>query len=409
MLQLDRSSRDTRPSDGRGLGPLGGLGRWAATHRRTVLLAWVVVAVVLGVLAPRAEHALSGGGWQADGSESVEARRLIDRHFDGQGSYALLAVVSSHAGQREPGLPRDGGPRGGPAAARPGGRSRAVGRDRAGRGGGRRARRRGRRHRRDGARRESPARTARGGGRTGHRARVARCGLIAPGWYGVANVKWLTRIEVMDQRWAGRFMARDYVTIREPHRGQAVWTFNTVKHDLLSRRPAKVTRHRDRYAVMGAAWGAPIAEVEVQIDGGAWRAAQLDDRRRARKRDGFAWRFWTSTGAGPARVSTRSGHAPTTSRATSSRHRTTRSWPARSRTGRATARSPAGAHPRSLSRRRLGVGKTGADAPWRCEAPGRGPRSAESGRFPSVRRGGRSRGLLVGEPEMGRRTTRARR
>ena len=95
MLQLDRSPRDTRSSDGQGLGPLGRLGRWAATHRRTVLLAWVVVAVVLGVLAPRAEHALSGGGWQADGSESVEARRLIDRHFDGQGSYALLAVVSS--------------------------------------------------------------------------------------------------------------------------------------------------------------------------------------------------------------------------------------------------------------------------------------------------------------------------
>ena len=59
------------------------------------MLAWVVVAVCLGVLAPRAEHALSGGGWQADGSESVEARRLIDRHFDGQGSYALVAVVSS--------------------------------------------------------------------------------------------------------------------------------------------------------------------------------------------------------------------------------------------------------------------------------------------------------------------------
>jgi RND superfamily putative drug exporter len=59
------------------------------------VLAWVGVAVCLGVLAPRAEHALSGGGWQADGSESVEARRLIDRHFDGQGSYALAVVVSS--------------------------------------------------------------------------------------------------------------------------------------------------------------------------------------------------------------------------------------------------------------------------------------------------------------------------
>ena len=45
--------------------------------------------------------------------------------------------------------------------------------------------------------------------------------LIAPGWYGVANVKWLTRIEVRDQRHAGNFMARDYVTIREEHRGSA--------------------------------------------------------------------------------------------------------------------------------------------------------------------------------------------
>ena len=79
------------------LGPLGRLGRWAATHRRRVALVWVGVALVLGVLAPRAEHALSGAGWQADGSESVEARRLIERHFDGQGSYALVAVVSSPA------------------------------------------------------------------------------------------------------------------------------------------------------------------------------------------------------------------------------------------------------------------------------------------------------------------------
>jgi DMSO/TMAO reductase YedYZ molybdopterin-dependent catalytic subunit len=32
--------------------------------------------------------------------------------------------------------------------------------------------------------------------------------LIAPGWYGVANVKWLKRIEIVDKRWAGRFMPR---------------------------------------------------------------------------------------------------------------------------------------------------------------------------------------------------------
>src|SRR4051794_36266078 len=83
--------RQARATDGR----LGRLGRWAATHGRAVAVAWIVIVVGLGVLAPRAEHALSGGGWQADGSESVKAREAIDRHFDGQGSYALLVVVSS--------------------------------------------------------------------------------------------------------------------------------------------------------------------------------------------------------------------------------------------------------------------------------------------------------------------------
>ena len=42
--------------------------------------------------------------------------------------------------------------------------------------------------------------------------------LIVPGWYGIANVKWLKRIEVRDTRYMGRFMARDYVTIREEKR-----------------------------------------------------------------------------------------------------------------------------------------------------------------------------------------------
>jgi DMSO/TMAO reductase YedYZ molybdopterin-dependent catalytic subunit len=129
--------------------------------------------------------------------------------------------------------------------------------------------------------------------------------LIAPGWYGVANVKWLTRIEVMNQRFANNFMARDYVSIREQQReGQTVWTFNTVRHDRLKSAPAKVTRRQNRYTIMGAAWGAPIAAVQVQIDNGPWRAANLDnfgsrndsergDDSESRRRRGYAWRFWT--------------------------------------------------------------------------------------------------------------------
>lgn len=66
--------------------------------------------------------------------------------------------------------------------------------------------------------------------------------LIAPGWYGVANVKWLTRIELTASRFAGRFMARDYVSIREEQRdGQTLWTFTSVSHERLKSAPAKVT------------------------------------------------------------------------------------------------------------------------------------------------------------------------
>lgn len=56
---------------------------------------------------------------------------------------------------------------------------------------------------------------------------------------------------------------------------------------------------------MGAAWGAPIAEVEVQIDNGRWMAAELDfppDGHGGRRgRDGFAWRFWTLDWGTPPR------------------------------------------------------------------------------------------------------------
>jgi len=77
------------------LGPIGRLGRFAAERRAWVFVSWVVVAVGLGVLAPRVETALSGAGWQANGSESVAARERIDRAFAGGGAYGLQVAVHS--------------------------------------------------------------------------------------------------------------------------------------------------------------------------------------------------------------------------------------------------------------------------------------------------------------------------
>jgi putative drug exporter of the RND superfamily len=83
------------PEQPNAVGPVGRLGRWAADHVRLVSLAWVAVALVLGVFAPKVETALSGAGWQASGSQSVEARTLIQENFGGLSSSAPLVVVHS--------------------------------------------------------------------------------------------------------------------------------------------------------------------------------------------------------------------------------------------------------------------------------------------------------------------------
>lgn len=79
------------------LGPVGRLGRFAATRTRLVIGTWVVLALGLGFLAPRVEHALSGAGWQDDGSESVAARDAIDESLGGNGGYAIQVAVHSES------------------------------------------------------------------------------------------------------------------------------------------------------------------------------------------------------------------------------------------------------------------------------------------------------------------------
>ncbi len=75
------------------LGPLGRAGAFTERHSTGVIVAWVTALVFFAAFAPRAEHALSGAGWEARGSESVAARTVIDREFGGFGAYALAAVV----------------------------------------------------------------------------------------------------------------------------------------------------------------------------------------------------------------------------------------------------------------------------------------------------------------------------
>lgn len=115
--------------------------------------------------------------------------------------------------------------------------------------------------------------------------------LIVPGWYGVANVKWLSRIEVIETRWAGRFMARDYVTIREETRdgGGTTWTQKVVGRARVKSVTSRVISRGGHYQIEGAAWGGPIQRVEVRVDGGPWVSARI----LVGQDQDFAWKFWS--------------------------------------------------------------------------------------------------------------------
>jgi DMSO/TMAO reductase YedYZ molybdopterin-dependent catalytic subunit len=114
--------------------------------------------------------------------------------------------------------------------------------------------------------------------------------LIAPRWYGIANVKWLTRIEVRDSRFLGTFAASRYVTVREEvlEDGRREWRRTLVGKSRLKSIPARVTVKDDRYWIYGAAWGEPVARVEVRIDDGPWTAAEIDEG----VEHEFAWKLW---------------------------------------------------------------------------------------------------------------------
>jgi DMSO/TMAO reductase YedYZ molybdopterin-dependent catalytic subunit len=120
--------------------------------------------------------------------------------------------------------------------------------------------------------------------------------IVVPGWYGMASVKWLNRIEALDKPYAGYQQVGTYM-----FRSVVGGTATPVTHmhvksllvppgipDFYSR--ARIT-DRGRHTIHGRAWsgrGVPIARVELGVDG-TWSDARLDDAKGK-----YAWRGWSA-------------------------------------------------------------------------------------------------------------------
>jgi DMSO/TMAO reductase YedYZ molybdopterin-dependent catalytic subunit len=116
--------------------------------------------------------------------------------------------------------------------------------------------------------------------------------LIVPGWYGMASVKWVSRIEALTEPFEGHYQRERYVYDLSDGRAPEPVTRMRVKSMITS--PEEGTRVAPgRVVVQGMAWSGErrVVQVELAVDGGeSWRQATLLEAPRP-----SAWVRWAFT------------------------------------------------------------------------------------------------------------------
>jgi sulfane dehydrogenase subunit SoxC len=119
--------------------------------------------------------------------------------------------------------------------------------------------------------------------------------LVVPGWYGMASVKWLGEITVLDRPYDG-YQQRWAYRLRQDEDEDGVPLDVILPRALMVPPgiPDFMTRHRlldrDSCRLEGRAWSGRgrVVAVEVSVDGGeTWAAAELDEAPGP-----FAWSAW---------------------------------------------------------------------------------------------------------------------
>ncbi len=139
---------------------------------------------------------------------------------------------------------------------------------------------------------------------------------IVPGWFGMASVKWLTRIIVTDCAFRGYFQTSDYTYWVRPE-GLPIQLLPVGEMEVKSQiaRPAmyEVIAANSDYRIHGAAWTgeSQVTKMEVSTDGGrTWKRAKLLD-----PSSRYGWRLWEYHWRTPAHK----GRYTLTARATDAR------------------------------------------------------------------------------------------
>jgi DMSO/TMAO reductase YedYZ molybdopterin-dependent catalytic subunit len=120
--------------------------------------------------------------------------------------------------------------------------------------------------------------------------------LLMPGWYGVANVKWLAEVHLQEDRYLGNYQARWYRSVvgvggtGEDNDPGTQWVETEITRMHLKSAIARVRKKAGAYEVLGFVLndGTPLKSVEVQVDNGPWQKAAL-----ASTNTQYSWKLFT--------------------------------------------------------------------------------------------------------------------
>jgi DMSO/TMAO reductase YedYZ molybdopterin-dependent catalytic subunit len=115
--------------------------------------------------------------------------------------------------------------------------------------------------------------------------------LVVPGWYGMASVKWLNKITVLDHSFVGFFQTDRYIMENEDG-GMRPLRDMVVKSLISSPRHGQFFDVRP-HQITGLAWSGEGAVTKVEISddfGKSWRPAQLGGLNHQ-----YAWQQWAVT------------------------------------------------------------------------------------------------------------------
>ena len=117
--------------------------------------------------------------------------------------------------------------------------------------------------------------------------------LIVPQWYGMASVKWIKQIQVINSTFTGPFQTSDYMYYPNKETDKDAFPVTTLNVNSTIQKPLNMDiLNTGKHLIKGIAWTGKgsITKVEISVNNGSsWKSAVVNHA----DHTGYQWVSWS--------------------------------------------------------------------------------------------------------------------